>query len=263
MAQVDFATSEDGESCVLASAAAEEALGTACISLGIETDALYQALTVRTVRSGATVGGALEAFKRPLNALQASAARDALARYLYGRIFDWVVAVVNRELGAVVVGGGGGEAAGSESERLVRVVDFCGFEMLRVNSFEQVRARPPSPAAPPLASPCHPLRCHSHLALPEHSHLALPNYSHLAHPEHSHLALHEQLCINFADERLHQLFVEQVRRGGLRACGWAGWGPSRRACARRWARAGAQALAHASQPSPAPPTPPVRSRRCS
>jgi myosin heavy subunit len=118
---------------------------------------LLKVLTTRDVRLGgakhalhAEPADASDRLLTPLSPEGCAAVRDALARYLYGRLFDWVVRAINERLG-----GGNGGKGGDAKAPLIHLVDLFGFEMLRVNSFEQ-------------------------------------------------------LCINYADERLHQLFVEQI-----------------------------------------------------
>ena len=70
----------------------------------------------------------------PLTADKAVAARDALAKAVYTRLFDWIVSTVNRSL----TGGAGAAAAGGAS-KFVGLLDVFGFEFFGTNnSFEQL-----------------------------------------------------------------------------------------------------------------------------
>ncbi|TYZ65781.1 hypothetical protein PybrP1_009982 [[Pythium] brassicae (nom. inval.)] len=56
------------------------------VLLGLEPDAMDRALCSRTMKAGG------EVYAVPLSAAQATSGRDALAKALYARIFDWMVA---------------------------------------------------------------------------------------------------------------------------------------------------------------------------
>lgn len=62
----------------------------------------------------------------PLNIVQATAVRDALAKGIYNNLFEWIVERVN-----VSLGGGAGGA-------LIGILDIYGFEIFEHNSFEQI-----------------------------------------------------------------------------------------------------------------------------
>eukprot|EP00887_Chlorella_sp_A99_P002927 scaffold24.g2927.t1 len=56
--------------------------------------------------------------------------RDALAKTLYARLFDWLVAAINRKIGTFSSARGNGRSIG--------ILDIYGFESFGVNSFEQL-----------------------------------------------------------------------------------------------------------------------------
>ena len=63
----------------------------------------------------------------PLSAAQATSARDALSKFIYEKMFDWLVKKVN-----VVV-------APQKATRLsIGILDIFGFEIFQVNSYEQL-----------------------------------------------------------------------------------------------------------------------------
>jgi len=63
----------------------------------------------------------------PLNIVQATAVRDALAKAIYNNLFDWIVSRVNISLGAL-----------SGGEKSIGILDIYGFEIFEKNSFEQL-----------------------------------------------------------------------------------------------------------------------------
>lgn len=63
----------------------------------------------------------------PLNIVQATSVRDALAKGLYNNLFDWIVARVNISLKGTM-----------SSSKSIGILDIYGFEIFETNSFEQV-----------------------------------------------------------------------------------------------------------------------------
>eukprot|EP01130_Rhizamoeba_saxonica_P018571 TRINITY_DN9344_c0_g1_i1.p1 TRINITY_DN9344_c0_g1~~TRINITY_DN9344_c0_g1_i1.p1 ORF type:complete len:1750 (-),score=489.94 TRINITY_DN9344_c0_g1_i1:43-5292(-) len=61
-----------------------------------------------------------------LNPIEASSARDALAKELYGRLFLWVVDRINQTLKVV------------EEDDFIGLLDIAGFEIFEYNTFEQL-----------------------------------------------------------------------------------------------------------------------------
>lgn len=66
----------------------------------------------------------------PLNELKARESRDSLAKFLYGELFDWLVARINEALA--------GAPAPGASMQFIGVLDIFGFEIFQHNSFEQL-----------------------------------------------------------------------------------------------------------------------------
>jgi len=63
----------------------------------------------------------------PLNIVQATAVRDALAKAIYDKLFDWIVQRVNASMRAR------GQVANT-----IGILDIYGFEIFDTNSFEQL-----------------------------------------------------------------------------------------------------------------------------
>ncbi|XP_074836635.1 unconventional myosin-Ie-like isoform X2 [Carettochelys insculpta] len=91
--------------------------------LGIDQGQLKEKLTSRKMDS--RWGGRSEVIDVMLNAEQASFSRDALAKALYARLFDYLVDAVNRAMQK------------DHEEYNIGVLDIYGFEIFQKNGFEQ------------------------------------------------------------------------------------------------------------------------------
>ncbi|KAH8082135.1 hypothetical protein JL720_8662 [Aureococcus anophagefferens] len=112
------AFSADGDGSRVSDAAC---LAKAAPLLGVDAGKLAAALTTRTEQMGR---GSMVTIK--LSPPAAKDAADALAKALYGRLFDWLVVKINASISR-------GEGACH-----VGVLDIFGFEVFKVNSFEQL-----------------------------------------------------------------------------------------------------------------------------
>ena len=90
---------------------------------GIEKDQIITLVTSRVI----TVGK--EEFRRGLSVEQAQDARDAIAKAVYGQLFEWIVYTINKSIAVV------DEAS---VYACISVLDIFGFENLENNSFEQL-----------------------------------------------------------------------------------------------------------------------------
>jgi myosin heavy subunit len=75
-----------------------------------------------------TIVAVTETFQKRLSVVQASDARDSIARIVYGKLFDWVVATINNGI----------KCSSSLTRSEIAVLDIFGFECLKENSFEQL-----------------------------------------------------------------------------------------------------------------------------
>ncbi|EAW96983.1 myosin IA, isoform CRA_c [Homo sapiens] len=89
--------------------------------VGLNSEEVERALCSRTMET------AKEKVVTALNVMQAQYARDALAKNIYSRLFDWIVNRINE---SIKVGIG-------EKKKVMGVLDIYGFEILEDNSFEQ------------------------------------------------------------------------------------------------------------------------------
>jgi len=97
-------------------------LEAAAAILGVDPNFLEQSLNHRQIQSGSARA---TQYAVPQNADQASGIRDALAKTLYAKLFDYIVAKVNIAM------------ANPANCLVVGVLDIYGFEIFEQNSFEQ------------------------------------------------------------------------------------------------------------------------------
>lgn len=95
--------------------------------LDVEAPALETALTTKIIESGGFGGRRGSVYESPLNRVQASAVRDALAKDIYQNLFEWIVARVNASL-----------KVQGEHNKTLGILDIYGFEIFDHNSFEQI-----------------------------------------------------------------------------------------------------------------------------
>ena len=98
-----------------------------------------QLLTALTTRAIETVG---ERFIKSLDATAASESRDALAKNLYAKLFDWLVAAINRKISAL-----------GEPQCTTRLSEIWGIlRCLQHSSFQESASLPWAQAAHASAS---------------------------------------------------------------------------------------------------------------
>uniref|UniRef100_K3WAW2 Myosin motor domain-containing protein n=1 Tax=Globisporangium ultimum (strain ATCC 200006 / CBS 805.95 / DAOM BR144) TaxID=431595 RepID=K3WAW2_GLOUD len=94
--------------------------------LTVDANQLEKALSVRKIRAGT------DFVSVKLSAEQANNARDALAKALYGRLFDWMVGKVNEFLKM------DDSQKAKGGMHFIGILDIFGFEVFPKNSFEQL-----------------------------------------------------------------------------------------------------------------------------
>ncbi|XP_074835669.1 unconventional myosin-Ia isoform X2 [Carettochelys insculpta] len=97
------------------------ALREICQLIGLEEVVLEQALCSRTVEAKK------EKVVMTLSSAQGSYGRDALAKNIYSRLFDWLVNRINQSI----------KVDSNERRKVMGVLDIYGFEIFQDNSFEQ------------------------------------------------------------------------------------------------------------------------------
>merc|ERR1719361_2085237 len=108
----------DSESCSIPSS--DESLNHFAELFEIEEDQIRSWLCNRKIVT------ARESYTKPIGAESAKFARDALAKYIYSKIFDWIVVKINKAL-----------KTSGKVHKFIGVLDIYGFETFEINSFEQ------------------------------------------------------------------------------------------------------------------------------
>uniref|UniRef100_A0A8D2LYX1 Myosin VA n=1 Tax=Varanus komodoensis TaxID=61221 RepID=A0A8D2LYX1_VARKO len=108
-------TSRDADSCPK-----HEPLKIFCDLMGVEYDQMAHWLCHRKLAT------ATETYIKPISKLQAINARDALAKHIYAKLFNWIVDHVNEALHSTM-----------KQHSFIGVLDIYGFETFEINSFEQ------------------------------------------------------------------------------------------------------------------------------
>ncbi|KAI4322882.1 hypothetical protein L6164_022533 [Bauhinia variegata] len=99
----------------------DKAIFSAAQLMGCSSRELMVALTTRKIKAGK------DTISKKLTLRQAIDTRDALAKFIYASLFDWLVEQVNKSL----------EVGKQRTGRSISILDIYGFESFQKNSFEQ------------------------------------------------------------------------------------------------------------------------------
>uniref|UniRef100_A0A3Q4GUJ0 Myosin VB n=1 Tax=Neolamprologus brichardi TaxID=32507 RepID=A0A3Q4GUJ0_NEOBR len=118
LGNVEICSDRDGESCHIAKK--DVHLQHFCKLLGVELQQMEHWLCHRKLATTS------ETYVKTMSTKQATNARDALAKHIYARMFDWIVEHINLSL-----------QTSTKQHSFIGVLDIYGFETFEVNSFEQ------------------------------------------------------------------------------------------------------------------------------
>ncbi|CAJ0571540.1 unnamed protein product, partial [Mesorhabditis spiculigera] len=130
LGNVDFVAVEEGgkDGSRVSPGESEKSAIRAAGMFGIDVQQLRLALTTRAMQpSRGGMKGTL--ILVPLKPAEASAARDALAKAIYSRLFDWIVATINKSIPF------------TNSHNYIGVLDIAGFEYFTINSIVLICSR--------------------------------------------------------------------------------------------------------------------------
>ncbi|XP_034934309.1 myosin heavy chain 95F isoform X2 [Chelonus insularis] len=115
---------EDTKGGCRIAASATKPLGMAAKLLGVDPDELRESLVSKVMQTsrGGFKGTVIMV---PLKVYEANNARDALAKAIYSKLFDYIVTRINKSIPF------------KASSYYIGVLDIAGFEYFKVNSFEQ------------------------------------------------------------------------------------------------------------------------------
>ncbi|KAK4772709.1 hypothetical protein SAY86_014484 [Trapa natans] len=120
LGNIEFAKGKEIDSSVIKDEKSKFHLNTAAELLRCDAQSLEDALIKRVMVTPE------EVITRTLDPLNAVGSRDALAKTLYSRLFDWIVEKINISIGQ-----------DQSSKSIIGVLDIYGFETFKANSFEQ------------------------------------------------------------------------------------------------------------------------------
>lgn len=118
-----FVNQPDEESCVLEDNDALKSLQLFCKLLDLNESSTLKWLTSRLLKTGTR-----EIITTSLNAQTAQYGLEALLKFIYEKMFQWIVSLINHSLGPVQT---------SNEYQFIGVLDIYGFEHFENNSFEQ------------------------------------------------------------------------------------------------------------------------------
>lgn len=121
LGNIDFIKGKDIDSSKLKDEKSHYHLQTAAELLMCDKKALEDSLCKRVI---VTPDGNIT---KPLDPAAATTSRDALAKTIYSRLFDWIVDKINSSIGQ-----------DPEAKSIIGVLDIYGFESFKINSFEQL-----------------------------------------------------------------------------------------------------------------------------
>ena len=147
LGQLKFCSFSAASDCVVAQGSTEReegAIDSVCRLAQVGRDALSQACCHRSIEvEGRTI-------RANLSLAQAERLRDALAKDIFHRLFQWLILVINhstrgagKACSASAAAQGGGAGAGRDlvpppPARTISVLDIFGFESFATNRFEQL-----------------------------------------------------------------------------------------------------------------------------
>ncbi|VVA99827.1 unnamed protein product [Arabis nemorensis] len=120
LGNIEFAKGEEADSSVPKDDNSKHSLKIAAELFMCDEKALEDSLCKRVMVTPE------ETISRCLDPKSAALSRDAFAKFVYSRLFDWIVNKINNSIGQ-----------DPDSKNMIGVLDIYGFESFKTNSFEQ------------------------------------------------------------------------------------------------------------------------------
>jgi len=122
LGNITFTGASDDPATVVTNGNSGTSLEKAATAIGVSATELSQALTIKVLLTGK------ERTKKPLNATKSRTVRDSLSKWLYNRMFNWLVARISKSM----------KPDPNINCSYIGVLDIFGFEIFEHNSFEQL-----------------------------------------------------------------------------------------------------------------------------
>uniref|UniRef100_A0A8R7QUP5 Myosin-J heavy chain n=1 Tax=Triticum urartu TaxID=4572 RepID=A0A8R7QUP5_TRIUA len=120
LGNIEFSPGKDSDSSKIKDSTSNFHLQMTATLLMCDPDVLVSSLCTRSIHTNEGI------IIKELDCAAAAANRDALAKTVYARLFDWLVENINKSIGQDV-----------DSKAQIGVLDIYGFESFKHNSFEQ------------------------------------------------------------------------------------------------------------------------------
>ncbi|VAI61574.1 hypothetical protein VPH35_112651 [Triticum aestivum] len=120
LGNIEFSPGKDSDSSKIKDSTSNFHLQMTATLLMCDPDLLVSSLCTRSIHTNEGI------IIKELDCAAAAANRDALAKTVYARLFDWLVENINKSIGQDV-----------DSKAQIGVLDIYGFESFKHNSFEQ------------------------------------------------------------------------------------------------------------------------------
>ncbi|XP_071497110.1 unconventional myosin-XIX-like [Diadema antillarum] len=124
LGNLEFTCEEECDPCELDEEECGHALEQACHLLGLDRDGLLTALTFRRITASHSKRQSV--FMKPCSVEEAGVRRDCMSKVIYARLFDWLVAFLNKHTSA------------NQWHSFIGLLDIYGFESFQSNSLEQL-----------------------------------------------------------------------------------------------------------------------------
>ncbi|XP_063966274.1 unconventional myosin-XIX-like isoform X1 [Lytechinus pictus] len=124
LGNLEFTCDEEFDPCELDEEVCQESLEHACRLLGLDPTSLTTSLIYRRITASHSKRQSV--FLKPCSVEEAGVRRDCVSKVMYARLFDWLVAFLNKHTSA------------NQWHAFIGLLDIYGFESFASNSLEQL-----------------------------------------------------------------------------------------------------------------------------
>eukprot|EP00057_Strongylocentrotus_purpuratus_P018556 XP_011673030.1 PREDICTED: unconventional myosin-XIX [Strongylocentrotus purpuratus] len=124
LGNLEFTCDEEFDPCELDAEVSRDSLEHACRLLGLDLTSLTTSLVYRRIT--ASHNKRQSVFMKPCSVEESGVRRDCVSKVIYARLFDWLVAFLNKHTSA------------NQWHAFIGLLDIYGFESFASNSLEQL-----------------------------------------------------------------------------------------------------------------------------